>query len=38
MLNGDEISDYRCDSCNQKVDLQSTELLGDTPNVLIVHL
>lgn len=38
MLAGDEISDYTCSGCNKKVDLQSIELLGDTPNVLIIHL
>ena len=38
MVKGEEINDYKCDGCKQKVDLQSIEMLGETPNVLIVHL
>lgn len=38
MLLGDVINDWKCEACNQKVDLHSIEMLADTPNVLIVHL
>lgn len=38
MLNGDEISDFKCNSCNQRTDITNVEFLGDTPNVLIIHL
>lgn len=32
------ISDYSCDACNQRVDLQRRTVLASLPNVLIVHL
>lgn len=38
MLLGDVINDWKCEACNQKVDLHQIEMLADTPNVLIVHL
>lgn len=38
IIEGDLIEDYHCDGCNQKVILKKRTLLGQTPNVLIVHL
>ena len=38
ILKGETIEDFRCDGCNQKVNLIKRQLLGDMPNVLIVHL
>lgn len=32
------ISDYLCEGCNKKVDVARINLLGETPNVLIIHL
>ena len=37
-LDGEVIDDYNCDVCNQKVKLQERTLIGNVPNVLIVHL
>jgi ubiquitin carboxyl-terminal hydrolase 34 len=34
---GQIISDYQCDGCNKKVDVQERNFYGDMPNVLIVH-
>jgi len=38
MLEFSEISDYKCSNCNQKVDLLKRSVIGETPNVLFVHL
>ncbi|CDW89068.1 ubiquitin carboxyl-terminal hydrolase family protein [Stylonychia lemnae] len=38
LIEGSIINDYRCDSCNQKVDVFKRQLIAETPNVLIVHL
>ena len=38
LIEGSIINDYRCDSCNQKVDVYKRNLIAETPNVLIVHL
>lgn len=37
-IEGEIISDYQCDGCNRKVDLQKRTMIATTPNVLIVHL
>ena len=37
-IEGEIISDYQCDGCNRKVDLQRRTMIASTPNVLIVHL
>ena len=36
-LAGETIEDYQCDGCNEKVLLKKRNLLGEMPNVLIVH-
>ena len=33
-----EVVDYRCDSCNEEVDLKRQTLISSTPNILIIHL
>ena len=38
MLEGETIEDFSCDNCNQKVNLKKRSLLGELPNMLIVHL
>ena len=38
MIEGSIINDYKCESCNQKVDVFKRSLIAETPNVLIVHL
>ena len=38
LMDGELISDYKCDACNQAVDLKKRSLLGKMPNVLILHL
>lgn len=35
---GTEISDFMCEGCNKKVDIQKRSLLTKPPNVLIFHL
>ena len=37
-VEGEIISDYQCDGCNRKVDLQKRSMIASTPNILIVHL
>ncbi len=37
-VEGEIISDYQCDGCNRKVDLQKRTMIASTPNILIVHL
>ncbi len=38
LLEGEVISDFRCDGCKKKVDIKKRTLISSTPNVLIVHL
>ena len=38
MIEGEIISDYNCDGCKRKVDLQKRTMIASTPNILIVHL
>lgn len=35
---GETISDYKCEGCNQKVDIKKRVCLHELPNVLVVHL
>lgn len=35
---GEVISDYRCDNCDQKVDIYKRCSLVDMPNILMIHL
>ena len=37
-VDGEIISDYKCDGCNKTVDLSKRTLIAETPNVLILHL
>lgn len=37
-IQGEVISDYQCDSCNQKCDVTKRNFLEKTPNYFIVHL
>ena len=37
-VEGEIISDYQCDGCNRKVDLNKRTMIASTPNILIVHL
>ncbi|CAD8179644.1 unnamed protein product [Paramecium octaurelia] len=37
-VQGEVISDFKCESCNQKVDVNKCQLLAQLPNVLILHL
>ncbi|CAD8084108.1 unnamed protein product [Paramecium sonneborni] len=37
-VQGEIISDFKCESCNQKVDVSKRQLLAQLPNVLILHL
>ena len=37
-VEGEIISDFKCDACNKTVDLSKRTLIAETPNVLIVHL
>ena len=37
-VEGEIISDFKCDSCHKTVDLSKRTLIAETPNVLIVHL
>lgn len=38
LIDKEEIQDYQCEACNQRVDVEKRTLLADTPNVLFVHL
>lgn len=38
MIEGSIINDYKCGACDKKVDVFKRTLIGETPNVLIVHL
>ena len=38
MTEGTIINDYRCDHCNQKVDVEKRSLIAETPNVLMINL
>lgn len=35
---GETISDFTCNGCNKKVDVTKRTLIGQLPNVLIIHL
>ena len=37
-VDGETISDYKCDGCTKTVDLSRRTLLSEAPNVLILHL
>ncbi|CAD8116913.1 unnamed protein product [Paramecium sonneborni] len=37
-VQGEIISDFKCENCNQKVDVNKRQLLAQLPNVLILHL
>jgi len=37
-IEGETISDYKCDGCNKSVDLSRRTLIAETPNILIIHL
>ena len=37
-IEGEVISDFKCDSCNKKVDVTKRQLLSSLPNMLILHL
>jgi len=37
-VSGDIISDYQCDKCNQRVELEKKHTIEELPNTLIVHL
>ena len=37
-MEGEIISDFKCDGCNKKVDISKRTLVANTPNVLILHL
>ena len=37
-IQGETISDFKCEECNQKVDVVKRQLLSQLPNVLILHL
>jgi ubiquitin C-terminal hydrolase len=36
-LEGEIISDFRCDGCEKKVDISKRTLIAKTPNILIIH-
>lgn len=38
MIESSVINDYRCESCQQKVDVEKRQLIAEPPNVLIVNL
>lgn len=38
LISAQEINDYQCDGCKKKVDVESRTIIGETPNVLFVHL
>ena len=37
-ISPEKIDQYNCETCNKKVTITKRNLLGDLPNVLIVHL
>jgi ubiquitin carboxyl-terminal hydrolase 34 len=37
-IQGEVISDYKCDACNKKADVMKRQFISGLPNVLIVHL
>ncbi|CAD8206139.1 unnamed protein product [Paramecium octaurelia] len=37
-VQGEVISDFKCESCNQKVDVKKCQQLARLPNILILHL
>jgi len=37
-IEGEIISGFKCDGCQQEVEVQKRTLITETPNVLIVHL
>lgn len=37
-IDGETISDYKCDGCSKTVDLSRRTLISEAPNVLILHL
>ena len=37
-VDGETISDYKCDGCTKTVDLSRRTLFSEAPNVLILHL
>jgi ubiquitin carboxyl-terminal hydrolase 34 len=37
-VSGELISDYQCESCNQRVELEKKVTIDSLPNTLIVHL
>ncbi|KRX05033.1 hypothetical protein PPERSA_06667 [Pseudocohnilembus persalinus] len=38
MVEGEIISDYKCDNCQKKQDIQKRVLMNDLPNFLVLHL
>ena len=38
MVAGEIISDYNCEACNKKVDLEKRLTIDKLPNTLIIHL
>lgn len=38
MIESSIINDFKCDNCNQKVDVEKRQLIAEPPNVLIVNL
>ena len=38
MIESSIINDFKCENCNQKVDVEKRQLIAEPPNVLIVHL
>ena len=38
IIEGETIEDFNCEGCNKKVNITKRQLLGEMPNVLIVHL
>ncbi len=38
MVAGEIISDYNCEACNKKVDLEKRLSIDKLPNTLIIHL
>ena len=37
-IEGDVISEYKCNGCNRNVDIKKRSLMATMPNVLIIHL
>lgn len=38
LIAGETISDFKCEACEKKVDVQKRDCLSELPNILIVHL